>query len=152
MSRGLDGLALAAIEDGGATEQVLKHIEHNLAIDGAQDIDASHLASLVKMEAAGDLSATQAKQVLAEMVESGSDPASIAKDRGFEAMDTTELEAMLTQVIADNADEWQRFCEGDDKTRGKLQGFFTGQIMRLTKGQADGKVVNQILQQKSNEE
>ena len=48
------------------------------------------------------------------------------------------------RLIAANPDEWQRFCDGD----GKMQGFFVGQVMKETKGQADGKVVNQLLQQR----
>jgi aspartyl-tRNA(Asn)/glutamyl-tRNA(Gln) amidotransferase subunit B len=33
----------------------------------------------------------------------------------------------------------------DDKARKKLSGFFTGQIMKATQGQADGRAVNEIL-------
>ena len=60
-------------------------------------------------------------------------------------MDTGELEPLIDQLIADNPDEWGRFCEGDRK----VQGFFVGQIMKATKGQADGKVVNQLMTQKA---
>ena len=149
VGRGVDALAVAAIDAGAAPARVLKHVEQNLAMDGAETLDPTHFAEAVRMEADGELSSTQTKQVLAEMVETGNDPASIAAAHGFEAMDDSELETMLDEIIADNADEWQRFCEGDQKVRGKLQGFFTGQIMRLTKGQADGKAVNKLLQQKS---
>ena len=58
--------------------------------------------------------------------------------RGFEALETGALDAILDQVIAENPGEWQRYNEGDDK----LAGFFTGKVMALTKGQADGKAVN----------
>jgi len=60
-------------------------------------------------------------------------------------MDTSELEGLIDQLIADSPEQWDRFVNGDDKDRGKMQGFFTGQVMKATKGQADGKVVNQIL-------
>ena len=53
--------------------------------------------------------------------------------------------ALVDQLIADNPDEWGRFREGDKK----IQGFFVGQIMKATKGQADGKVVNQLLNQRA---
>ena len=79
------------------------------------------------------------------MVETGNDPTSIAAARGFEAMDTGELETLVDQLIADHPDEWARFTSGDEGDRKKMQGFFTGQIMKATKGQADGKVVNQLL-------
>ena len=149
VGRGLDGLALAAIEAGADADRVLTHVRNNLAVDGAESLDPGNFAELVKMETGGALTATQAKQVLAEMVESGSDPVSIATARGFEAMDTGELESLVNQLITDNPDEWARFTSGDDGDRKKMQGFFTGQIMKATKGQADGKLVNQLLSQKA---
>jgi aspartyl-tRNA(Asn)/glutamyl-tRNA(Gln) amidotransferase subunit B len=148
VSRDLDGLAVSAIEAGADAERVLTHVRNNLAVDGAQQLDGSHFAELVKMETGGALTATQAKQVLAEMVETGNDPGSIASARGFEAMDTGELESLVDQLISDHPDEWARFVGGDDKDQKKMQGFFTGQIMKATKGQADGKLVNQLLSSK----
>ena len=145
VTRNLDGLALAAIEAGADAERVLTHVANNLAVSGADDLDPRHFADLVKMETGGDLTATQAKQVLAEMVETGNDPASIAAAHGFEAMDTGELETMLDRIIADHPDEWERFKGGERK----LQGVFVGQIMKETGGQADGKLLNQLLNQKA---
>ena len=72
-----------------------------------------------------------------------------ASAHGFEAMDNSELEGIVNGIIADAPDEWQRFCEGDAAARGKLQGFFVGQVMKATKGQADGKVVNKLLADKA---
>ena len=97
------------------------------------------------MEAAGDLTSNQVKDVLAELVENGGMPAAIAAERGFEAVDTGELEAQLDQLIAANPDEWQRYLDGDKK----VQGFFVGQIMKATQGQADGKAVNALMNQKA---
>lgn len=144
VERGLDGLCIAAIEAGADGSRVITHAEHNLAVEGAQDLDAAAFAALVDMETGGELTATQAKQVLAEMVETGADPRSIAAARGFEAMETGELEAIVDGLIADNPDQWNKLCEGDNK----LTGFFVGQVMKATQGQADGKVVNQLLQKK----
>ena len=90
------------------------------------------------MEAQGSLSATQAKSVLADLLAAGGgDPAAIARDKGFEAMSEDSLADTVAQAVADNPDEWSRFCEGDDK----LAGFFTGLVMKATKGQANGKAV-----------
>jgi len=144
VARDLDTLALAAIEAGADAERVLTHVANNLAVDGAADLNPAHLAELVSMETSGALSATQVKQVLAEMVSTGGSPTDIAAASGFEAMDTAELETLLDQIIADHPDEWQRFVEGE----AKLQGVFVGQIMKSTKGQADGRVVNELLQVK----
>jgi aspartyl-tRNA(Asn)/glutamyl-tRNA(Gln) amidotransferase subunit B len=141
VERGLDDLVLAAVEAGADPARTMTHAEHNLADERAGDLDPAALATLVGMELDGSLTATQAKAVLAEMVESGGDPRAIAGDKGFEAMDTSELEAIVDGLIEANPGEWQRFCEGD----AKITGFFVGQVMKATRGQADGKVVTGLL-------
>jgi aspartyl-tRNA(Asn)/glutamyl-tRNA(Gln) amidotransferase subunit B len=149
VERGLDTLALEAIAAGAEPGRVLTHVEHNLAVDGAESLDPDRLATLVIMETGGDLTATQAKAVLAEMVVSGDDPAAIAKGKGFEAMGADALTSAVDQVIAGHPDEWARYVEGDDKARGKLTGWFVGQVMAATKGQADGKAVTARLRERA---
>jgi aspartyl-tRNA(Asn)/glutamyl-tRNA(Gln) amidotransferase subunit B len=145
VARDLDALALAAVAAGADPDRVLTHVVNNLAVDGARDLDPAHFAQLIAMEAAGELTATQAKQVLAGMVTTGRPPAELAAERGYEVMAAGELETLVDQAIAAHPEEWQRFCAGDDKVRAKLQGLFTGQVMKATRGQADGRAVNQIL-------
>jgi len=150
VERGLDDLAHAAIEAGGDPARVLNHVEHNLAVDGAADLDPSLLAQLVNLEFDGKLTATQAKTVLADMVASGRDPESIARERGFEAMDSDALESIVDGVIAANGASWSEFVEvedGDKKLK-KLKGFFTGAVMKESKGQADGRAVDALLLQR----
>ena len=79
------------------------------------------------------------------MQANGGDPVAIAAVRGFEAMDTSELEGMLDELVTNHPDEWQRYCGDDDGDSKKMAGFFTGQIMKATRGQADGKVVAQLM-------
>ena len=64
-------------------------------------------------------------------------------------MDTGALEAIVDGVIAAHPDEWAKFVAGDDKARGKLTGFFVGQVMKATKGQADGKAVTALLRERA---
>jgi aspartyl-tRNA(Asn)/glutamyl-tRNA(Gln) amidotransferase subunit B len=149
VERGLDRLAIDAIAAGGDPGRVLTHVEHNLAVDGARKLDPAQLAALVTMETGGELTATQAKAVLAEMVVSGDDPQAIAKAKGFEAMGADALTSAVDDVIAGNPDEWARFVDGDDKARGKLTGFFVGQVMKATRGQADGKAVTAMLRERA---
>jgi aspartyl-tRNA(Asn)/glutamyl-tRNA(Gln) amidotransferase subunit B len=141
VERGLDGLVLAAIEAGADAGRALTHAEHNLSDERSAELDPSAFAKLVGMEIDGKLSATQAKTVLATLVAEGGDPAEVAAAAGFEAMDTSELEGIVDGLIEANPAEWARFCGGDQK----VTGFFVGQVMRATKGQADGKVVTQLL-------
>ncbi len=141
VERDLDDLCLAAIASGADPGRVLTHAEHNLSDERAVSLDPGAFAALVGMEVDGALTATQAKQVLADMVETGRPPADIAADRGFEAMDTSELEGLVDGLIAEHPDEWQRFQDGD----GKITGFFVGKVMKATQGKADGKAVTALL-------
>ena len=144
VERGQDELALAAVTAGAAPDAVLKHLEHNLA-DGTGALTPAGLAELVAMEQRGDLTSNQVKAVLAEMVLSGDDPAEVARRAGFEAVAAAELAGVVDRIIAAHPEEWRRFRDGDDKDRRKLQGFFTGQVMRATKGQANGREVAALL-------
>ncbi len=146
VQRDLDQLALSTIANGADGKRVLTHVEHNLSADGVAELDPASFAQLVSLELGGQLTATQAKTVLAEMVTSGRAPSDIAAELGFEAMDSSELEGIVDGLIAECPEEWTEFCAGDDKKRGKLQGFFTGKIMKATKGQADGKAVAALLE------
>ncbi|MEY2452292.1 MAG: aspartyl-tRNA(Asn)/glutamyl-tRNA(Gln) amidotransferase subunit [Acidimicrobiaceae bacterium] len=140
VTRGLDELAIAAIEAGGDPGRVLTHIEHNLAVEGAERVDAQALATLTRLE----LTPTQAKAVLAELVASGGDPEAIAKAKGFEAMDASALDASIDAAIAAEPDVWAKYVAGDDKAVGRL----VGSVMKATNGQADGKAVTAKLQER----
>ncbi|MDA3039072.1 MAG: Asp-tRNA(Asn)/Glu-tRNA(Gln) amidotransferase subunit GatB [Actinomycetota bacterium] len=141
VERRLDTLVREAVALGADAERALIHAANNLAVEGADRLDSARFAALVTMETSGQLTSTQAKQVLASMVATGRHPAELAAEAGFEAMDTGELEGLLDGIIAARPDEWQRFVEGE----AKLQGMFTGQIMKATGGKADGKVIAQLL-------
>ena len=145
VERDQDVQALGAIEAGADPARVLVHVSQNLSGDGGAEVAPARVAALVAMETGGELTATQAKQVLAEMVTSDASPQDIAAAKGFEAMDTGALEAMVDEVIAGHPDEWQQLVAGDDKVRKKLSGFFVGQVMKASRGQADGKAVTTLL-------
>jgi aspartyl-tRNA(Asn)/glutamyl-tRNA(Gln) amidotransferase subunit B len=144
VERGMDDLAVDAIGAGADPARVLVHVENNLA-DGAGALTATSFAALVAMEVGGDLTATQAKTVLATLVTDGGDPAAVATDLGFEAMDDGALESVVDDLIAAHPEDWVAFTSGDDKERKKKSGFFVGMVMKATNGQADGRAVNEIL-------
>jgi len=144
VSRGLAVLVLEAIDFGADPGRAIRHAVQNLSIKGAGELNPRHFAELTDMEKSGALSATQSKQILVEMVESGFDPASIAQKHGFESMDLSELEHMVDIAITENPDAWEKFCAGEEK----VQGVFVGAVMKASKGQADGKVVSTILRKR----
>ena len=140
VSRDQDELALAAITAEADPQLVFKHILNNLA-DGTGKLEATAFAELLRAEAAGDISASQAKTILGDLVANGGNAAEAITARTSDATGESELETLLDELIARHSDEWQRFCEGEQK----LQGFFVGQIMKATKGQADGQAVAKLL-------
>jgi aspartyl-tRNA(Asn)/glutamyl-tRNA(Gln) amidotransferase subunit B len=145
VERDLDGLVLAALEAGGDARRLLVHAEHDLA-GGAGALTPAAFAALTQMEESGALTATQGKDVLAALVAGdGADPAAIAAERGYEAMDTGALASLVDSVIAENPDAFERFKAGD----GKVTGFFVGQIMKATQGKADGKAVTALLRERA---
>jgi aspartyl-tRNA(Asn)/glutamyl-tRNA(Gln) amidotransferase subunit B len=138
--QGLDDLVVAAIEGGAPPALALARAANELGadVDAALRLEARAFAALVSLEAEGALTATQAKSVLAElMARGGGDPAAIAREKGFEALEAASLAGVVRRVVEANPGEWARYVEGDDK----LAGFFTGQVMRETAGRADGKAV-----------
>lgn len=146
VERGQDDYVLAVGAVGGDVARALVHVKEAYADQGAEPtVPAADLATLTTMETGGELTATQAKQVLAEIVEhGGGDAAAIAKAKGFEAMDTGALEAMVDDVIAAHADAWAKFAGGEDKAMGAL----VGAVMKASRGQADGAAVTRLLRAK----
>jgi Asp-tRNA(Asn)/Glu-tRNA(Gln) amidotransferase B subunit len=89
------------------------------------------------MEQRGELSATQAKTVLLEVLEHGDSPRAVAATKGFEQLSSDSLGAIVGEVLVEHPEEWARYREGDEK----LAQFFIGQVMQRTRGQANGKAV-----------
>lgn len=142
--RGQDAYVKAVADAGGDAGRALVHVKEAFAEQGDRPtVPAADLAQLTRLEIDGQLTATQAKQVLAEIVVAGGgDAASIAAAKGFEAMDDSELESMVDDAIAAQSDAWEKFCAGE----GKAMGALVGAVMKASKGQADGKAVTALLQ------
>jgi len=142
--RGQDAYVLAVAAAGGDAARALVYVKEAFAEQGGRpSVPARDVASLTTMERDGDLTATQAKQVLAELVAAGGgDPAAIAAAKGFEAMDTGEVERMVDEAIAAQPDAWEKYCRGE----GKAMGALVGAVMKASKGQADGKAVTALLE------
>ncbi len=147
VAQDLDGYVMAAVDAGAPGALALSRAANELAAACAEDaslldaLEPGHFASLVAMEARGDLTATQAKAVLAEMLTSGEPPEAIASRKGFEALDPGSLRRAVEEVVAANSAEWERYKEGE----AKMAQFFVGQVMKATRQKADGKAVMALL-------
>jgi aspartyl-tRNA(Asn)/glutamyl-tRNA(Gln) amidotransferase subunit B len=140
---GLDDLVVAAGSSPETASVAVRRVANEVASDpdAAAGLDRAAFARLVAMEAGGELTSAQARTVLKTLMETGGDPAAIAADLGYEAMDSGDLERVVDQVIAAAPDEWARFCGGEDK----LQGLFIGAIKKATDGKADLKAASSLL-------
>jgi aspartyl-tRNA(Asn)/glutamyl-tRNA(Gln) amidotransferase subunit B len=141
---GLDSLVTGAVEAGAPAALALARAANELAAEGDAGLalPASSFNSVVVMEAAGELSATQAKAVLsAAVAATGSDPRQLARELGFEALGADALSKVVAQVIAEHPEEWKRYVAGDESVKKKLSGLFTGQVMKATSGKANGAEV-----------
>ncbi len=144
VERDQDDYVLNVGREGGDVGFALKHVKESP--EATTVVPAGRLAVLTTMEATGAITATQAKTVVDAMIagDHERDPEMIAAALGFEAMDTSELEAMVDAAIAEQPDAWAKFCAGE----GKAMGALVGAVMKASKGQADGKAVTALLNQK----
>jgi len=109
----------------------------------ASRVSPEHLATLVTMVHAKEVSRDAAREVLSRLVAEGGDPRAIVESEGLGALsaDDGELEALIDQVIAANPSAAEQVRGGNTKALGPL----VGHVMRDTKGRADGGQVRQLI-------
>lgn len=106
-------------------------------------VTVDSLAALLLMVAKNTISGKIAKTVFADMMASGKGPEDIVKEKNLvQVSDEGELLAIVQEIVASNPRQVNEFKAG--KT--KLMGFFVGQLMQKTKGQANPKVANELFQ------
>jgi aspartyl-tRNA(Asn)/glutamyl-tRNA(Gln) amidotransferase subunit B len=141
---GFDDIVLAAIDAGVEPSLALARAANELAagINDIANLTPDAFIATLAMEQSGELSATQAKTVLLRLLANGGDPRGIAKAKGFGQLSSDSLGETVAALITQHPDEWARYRDGDEK----LAQFFIGQVMKLTKGQANGKALIAELQ------
>jgi aspartyl-tRNA(Asn)/glutamyl-tRNA(Gln) amidotransferase subunit B len=116
----------------------------NLKIDDVA-LQPAALAELIGLIEDQTISGKIAKDLLPELLTQGGSPKALVEQKGLtQITDTAALEELIDTVLADNPNELEQYRSG--KT--KLQGFFMGQVMKLTGGRADPKATNQMLSKK----
>ncbi len=115
-------------------------------------ISAGDLAGLIARITDGSISGKIAKQVFEAMWKGDGNADSIIESQGLKQVsDTGALEAMVDEVIANSPKQLENYRTADADKRPKMMGYFVGQIMKASKGQANPKAVNEILLQKLND-
>ena len=143
VERGQDVYVAAVASHGGDAGRALTHVKEAFAELGASPaVPPADLAALIVMESSGSVTATQAKTLLGDMIAAGGgDPVALAAQHGFEAMDDSELVALVDAAIAAEPEAWEKYCAGENKAMGAL----VGHVMKASRGQADGKAVSALL-------
>ena len=112
---------------------------------GESAMTPESLRALIVLSAKGTINGPTVKDLLPELFEKGGDPEAIVKERGLGAVsDTGALEAFVDQAIAANPGPVQDFKNG----KKAAAGFFVGQVMKLSKGKADPKIVGGLVAKK----
>ncbi|MHC4229250.1 MAG: Asp-tRNA(Asn)/Glu-tRNA(Gln) amidotransferase subunit GatB, partial [Planctomycetota bacterium] len=111
-------------------------------------ITPQSVARLAGMIEADTISANSSASVFEVMVETGKNPEVLAEELNLiQKSDAGELEGIVDQVLADNPNAVEDVTAGGKKSK-KARGFLLGQVMQKTKGQANPKVVSEILDRK----
>jgi aspartyl-tRNA(Asn)/glutamyl-tRNA(Gln) amidotransferase subunit B len=108
-------------------------------------ISATHLGELIQLIDGGTISGKMAKQVFLEMWNTGKDPKALVDSLGLvQITDEGAIVKIVDDILAANPGQVEQFRSGKDK----VFGFFVGQVMKASKGQANPDLVNKLLKEK----
>jgi aspartyl-tRNA(Asn)/glutamyl-tRNA(Gln) amidotransferase subunit B len=106
------------------------------------NVSPTMLCELLNLIEDGTISGKIAKDVFGEMVINGRGAKEIVSEKGLKQIsDLGEIENIIKDVIEKNPDQVSRYKAGEEK----LIGFFVGQVMKVTQGKANPKIVNETL-------
>ena len=110
-------------------------------------ISSKKLGQLLDLINDGTISNKIAKEVFEEMFKSSKDAKVIIEEKGLKQISNEDdIEKMVDKIIIENETQVKQFKEGNTK----VMGWFVGQVMKLTKGQANPGIVNKIILKKLN--
>ena len=111
---------------------------------GNAKMTPAHVAELVNLIEEGSISSNIAKEIFPETFATGKMPAQIVDEKGLkQTSDTGELETICSQVITDQPKAVEEFKGGKENAINALK----GQVMKATRGQANPKLVDEILRE-----
>ncbi len=122
----------------GKLNQLDKSIEES-------PIAAKSLGELLDLIKDGTLSNKIAKEVFEEMFKTSKGAKEIIDVKGLKQISNEDdIEKLVNKIISENNNQVKQFKDGNEK----VIGWFVGQIMKLTKGQANPGIVNKIISKK----
>jgi aspartyl-tRNA(Asn)/glutamyl-tRNA(Gln) amidotransferase subunit B len=144
-----EGAARAAKNPRRVANLVMGELTPRLRLKGieleASPVTMPGIALAADLAEAGKLSSKQLKQLFDIAFETGEDFGSVyEREKPEQISDTSALEAMIDEVIAANPKQVEQY-RGGKKT---VAAFFVGQVMRLSKGQANPAALNELVAKK----
>ncbi|CAA9438832.1 MAG: Aspartyl-tRNA(Asn) amidotransferase subunit B @ Glutamyl-tRNA(Gln) amidotransferase subunit B [uncultured Rubrobacteraceae bacterium] len=107
-------------------------------------VTPDHMKELIGLVGSGRVSRSAARTVLAEVFKTGERPSEVVEREGLGSVEADELDGVVDGVISSNPDEAERVRNGDKK----VVGFLMGQVMKATRGNADGGRARELLLRK----
>ena len=107
-------------------------------------VTPGHMKELIGLVADGKVSRSAARTVLDEVFRTGERPSEVVEREGLGSVEADELDGVVDGVISSNPDEAERVRNGDQK----VVGFLMGQVMKATRGNADGGRARELILQK----
>jgi len=138
-----------ALAGGGRAKTVanllVNEVARALEAKGSLSFQPAALGELAALLDDRTVTATLAKDVLADMIATGQSPKAIVDAKGLrQVSDESALEPIVDKVLADSAGEVKRYREGNTK----LMGFFVGRVMKASGGKANAERVTEMLTRK----
>jgi aspartyl-tRNA(Asn)/glutamyl-tRNA(Gln) amidotransferase subunit B len=133
-----------AVSNWIMTEMYRMLSENELTIGDVQ-VTPGALAELVRLTESNRINRTAAKEVFEILFREGGEPGRIVEERGMaQVSDSGALDALVDQAMAENPKSVADFRNGKEAALKHLM----GQVMRLSRGKANPKVVNELLREK----
>ncbi len=115
-------------------------------------VSAEQLAGMIARLVDGTISSKMAKEVFDAMWNGEGSADDIIEARGLKQVsDSGAIEALVDEVIANSPQQVDNYRSADEAKRPKMLGYFVGQIMKASKGQANPQQVNEVLLRKLND-
>ncbi len=146
----------AAVAAGGPPDVLARHFvnvwsalanERSVTVAGLH-VDAARMGRLARLTTDGTVSATAAKQIAERMLESQDEPAALAESLGLvQVQDADQTAAWVAQAFAEN-EQAVRDAAANPKKAQKAAGFLRGQVMRISGGKADPRLVGKLIEER----
>lgn len=125
--------------------ELLRELKNDNRTVGDCPVKPSALVDMLKLIDSGAINGKIAKTVFEEMYKTGKPAEALVREKGLtQITDTSQIVKIIEAVMEANPNQLAEYRSGKDK----LFAFFVGQVMKVSKGQANPTLVNQLIKEK----